>query len=377
MEVIRTFHPIGQGAFYSERFVENNHDKVFVVYDCGSNNKTTLVKHIRGCFPKGAEIDILFVSHFHADHVNGIATLRNNYKIKKVVLPLVEEADRMVLKIYNFASGGKRAYQATRQIIDDPQSFFKKNQKSEPDIIYVKPTGDSRGEFSRGDNHTPADSLKDGKDIDSYQGITIFDWIYIPFNYKEEERITQFKEHLSKEGINVKDCNDELFADKEKVRKIKKAYDRLDGRLNGNSLMVYSGTLDHEIESYSISRLVAPPCFPFQTGLYIDKLHGCLYLGDADLNDPEMLKTINNTLFPYTGKVGLIQIPHHGSGENYNPKLLDIYKKVVCYVLSYGQKNQYGHPSHYVLSSIACADKYLVLVNEEPGSMFVQKILCK
>ena len=140
---------------------------------------------------------------------------------------------------------------------------------------------------------------------------------------------------------------------------------------------VYSGTLDPEIESYSISRLVAPPCFPFQTGLYIDKLHGCLYLGDADLNDPEMLKTINNTLFPYTGKVGLIQIPHHGSGENYNPKLLDIYKKVVCYVLSYGQKNQYGHPSHYVLSSIACADKYLVLVNEEPGSMFVQKILCK
>jgi len=37
MKVVRTFHPVGQGAFYSERFHENKEQNVThnMVYDCG------------------------------------------------------------------------------------------------------------------------------------------------------------------------------------------------------------------------------------------------------------------------------------------------------------------------------------------------------
>lgn len=43
---IRTFHPVGQGAFYTERFYDEGQGKpVFTaVYDCGSVNVRQLKK---------------------------------------------------------------------------------------------------------------------------------------------------------------------------------------------------------------------------------------------------------------------------------------------------------------------------------------------
>ncbi|WP_282918727.1 MBL fold metallo-hydrolase [Porphyromonas macacae] len=375
MEVIRTFHPVGQGAFYSERFVKDSKDIGAVVYDCGSgSNKATLKfkKQIKGAFPKGAEIDILFVSHFHADHINGITTLRDNYKIKKVVLPLVHDNDKAVIKIYNFASKGEQAYQETHQIIDNPELFFNSGG-NETKIIFVKPVNESQEEFIS-NNTIPIEKLQTESFIDSYQGIILHDWIYIPFNYKEEDRIKEFKKALSIEGIEVDDWNDSLFENAEIIKKIKKAYNRLPGDLNGNSLMLYSGILDYNKNSHSVG------CFleysnlhPFWIRSYIDNLNGCLYLGDANLNDPDMFKTIAYTLSPYTPKIGLIQIPHHGSIENFNKEILDINTNNQRYVLSYGVKNAYGHPAHYVMSSILGVGKYLALVNEDSRSIFVQR----
>lgn len=36
----RIIHPVGQGAFYSERFVDKDGVKALVVYDCGTTKKT-------------------------------------------------------------------------------------------------------------------------------------------------------------------------------------------------------------------------------------------------------------------------------------------------------------------------------------------------
>ena len=373
MDVIRTFHPIGQGAFYSEQFIDNGNGMGVVVYDCGSNNKNTLIKSIPGCFPKGTEIDILFVSHFHADHINGIATLRNNYKIKKVVLPLVRPEDKVIIKIYNFVSKGKRAYHEMHQIIDNPEGFFRSKDHS-PDLVFVRPTDESRGEFA--DNNTlTIDKLHSEGIIDSYQGIIFHNWIYIPFNYKEDSRINEFKTALKAEGIEIEDWNDSLFEDAEKVKKIQKAYDRLSGGLNGNSLMVYSGACDCDcsINTHSIGGFTYSARHPFWGRSYVDNLCGCLYLGDANLNDPDMFKTIEHTLYPYTPTIGLIQLPHHGSIDNFNIGILDVNKDNQRYMLSYGTNNQYGHPAHYVIGSILSTGRYLALVNEDSRSIFVQK----
>jgi len=61
----RIFHPIGQGAFYSER-----HKNFNIVYDCGNWKNTKLAdKVVKQAFLKDEVIDILFISlHFPKNH---------------------------------------------------------------------------------------------------------------------------------------------------------------------------------------------------------------------------------------------------------------------------------------------------------------------
>ncbi len=82
MNIIRTFHPVGQGAFYSEEFRDSEGNCVFrVVYDCGSLKNCGLQRNCDGtplkrkdieerveqAFPDGHGVDILFVSHLDDD----------------------------------------------------------------------------------------------------------------------------------------------------------------------------------------------------------------------------------------------------------------------------------------------------------------------
>ena len=91
MKMIRTFQPVGQGAFYSEEFFDSEGNCVFcVVYDCGSlkfcglqrnSDGTPLEREdiegrVKRAFPNGHGIDILFVSHLDDDHVNLIPCLK-------------------------------------------------------------------------------------------------------------------------------------------------------------------------------------------------------------------------------------------------------------------------------------------------------------
>jgi len=96
----RIFHPVEQGAFYSEHFELENGQHFNVVYDCGSNQKNIGSVEIASSFKKSEDIDILFISHFHKDHTNLIDVLKNCCgKIKRVIIPLLENADFNILKI--------------------------------------------------------------------------------------------------------------------------------------------------------------------------------------------------------------------------------------------------------------------------------------
>ena len=76
--MIRTFHPIGQGAFYTEEF--NNFT---AVYDCGSETDLPLLHHeIRETFSAHQHINALFISHFDNDHINGLEYLLNYCRVE-------------------------------------------------------------------------------------------------------------------------------------------------------------------------------------------------------------------------------------------------------------------------------------------------------
>ena len=73
MEVTRVFHPVGQGGFYTEAFDDNH----MVVYDCGGTSHIDVERCIDSLFTeqKSPQIEAVFISHLHEDHINGLQYL--------------------------------------------------------------------------------------------------------------------------------------------------------------------------------------------------------------------------------------------------------------------------------------------------------------
>ena len=85
-----TYHNIGQGLFYSGRINDFN-----FIYDCGSENKPqveSVVRDFKRNELQNSAIDLLVLSHLHADHVNGLnalfdTTIGGQITVDTVLLP--------------------------------------------------------------------------------------------------------------------------------------------------------------------------------------------------------------------------------------------------------------------------------------------------
>ena len=94
MKITRTFHPIGQGAFYTEEFHFESDKTYRVVFDCGGN-ENIIGNIVKNAFYHRDEdspqtvIDAVFISHFDDDHVNGLPFLFQYYDVRNLVLPLL------------------------------------------------------------------------------------------------------------------------------------------------------------------------------------------------------------------------------------------------------------------------------------------------
>jgi hypothetical protein len=70
------YRPIGQGLFFTGKFKHVSSRKSFtMVYDCGHSTYSTNASYIDAEIDEFAseiedKIDMLVISHFHADHVN-------------------------------------------------------------------------------------------------------------------------------------------------------------------------------------------------------------------------------------------------------------------------------------------------------------------
>jgi hypothetical protein len=120
--------PVGQGFFHSGRVDTPRADssgpwKPFIhyVYDCGSimpyaRARDREIKSYRREVRSGF-IDLLFLSHMHADHLNGLPKLLSRQgggpKVDTVVMPLVDNLERLI------AFAGSLAFGAT-----DPSDQF-------------------------------------------------------------------------------------------------------------------------------------------------------------------------------------------------------------------------------------------------------------
>src|SRR5574344_1754172 len=119
IQLIRTIHAVGHGGFFTEKFCDTEREEMIfnVVYDCGIRGKVNILKsHITQAFQKNEKIDVLFISHFDSDHVNGLRYLDSNSnldsKSTKVFIPFNYPEE-----IYLICSGMGKACNSVMNIL--------------------------------------------------------------------------------------------------------------------------------------------------------------------------------------------------------------------------------------------------------------------
>lgn len=344
--VIRTFYPIGQGGFYTEK----HKNKINVVYDCGTKSSGVQIeKKIRNAFYKET-IDILFVSHFDEDHVNKIHLLLQTNTIKMVVLPLLDDLEKILLQNIYTSLG----FSSVADLLRSPEEFFVGSK-----IIYVR-AGNEESEGTE-DLVRSVDQLMGSseKEYDSRLTIKIEDyWEYIPYNHEGNNRLEEFLELLKKGDLDVEALKKDIKYVESNETIIREKYHEVSGNINENSLLVYSGPA----ESVSFECRLIDWFFLFNLKA------GCIFTGDCNFNKLRINEVYRNKW----DRVGTIQMPHHGARKDFNADFLNT-GKFIC-PISFGNSNSYGHPSINAVESITTSGSMAKLITENTETLYVQSI---
>lgn len=376
----RSFLPVGQGAFYAERF-ELDSDRVNVIYDCGSSTGIHIVEQaIRNHFYQGEEVNGVFISHFDADHTNGLPYLLKYCHVKNLFFPLITKELQEFVSLDDLIHPSQnRAFLSA--FVKDPLGALEAlDLDYHPALYQIQENGEYDDSRSRRID-VDAISVPSGENVSHI----LFsprhknpDWLYIPFNFREIARIKAFKAAMQSQLGCIYSCADLLdLLDRGvlTIDDIKQVYKTVPGSLNTNSMTVLSASPDSSIMQ-SLSKFPLPkgycphcsngctPCIPC-----IWKFpNGCLYTGDYDAKGPQKWNELYSAYRKYDAFIGCVQIPHHGSKHNYNPQLLGV-GHCLFYIISAGSKHRPRHPHSSVVRDIISHYRYPFIVTENSGAV--------
>lgn len=367
--MLRSFLPVGQGAFYREVFnlKDGRHT---IIYDCGSLTAKSIVEQqIKDEFEEGEVIDAVFISHLDEDHINGLPFLIKYCKVYNLFFPLVTTKDKAYLKLKALLSVDKDHFLC--KFIENPLDAINSLGVDDAPMLYpVRTVG--------GDNWNNVDTgyISSGENV-AKKLTSVFNegvnWELIPFNFRQKERIEKFKKAI----VEIFGCDTDPDSIENKIRdlidkypndkdKIKRAYGKVNKNLNTNTMTLFSGTKDSCVKQY----YAMPNCHFCGYCLPI-KENGCLYMGDYGASGSQKWKDLRDAYNEYWKYIGGVQIPHHGSRHNYNN---EIAKLNAINIISAGCKNSYRHPHSSVIKDLILNDCLIHVVTENIGSQVDLKV---
>ena len=302
--MIRTFHPVGHGAFYTERFYDDNDDNIAnVVFDCGCfepGKKRTCETRIKAAvdnaFPENCDIDALFVSHFHIDHINGIQHLMNRCDVKKIYIPYLPEWAIIESYLFNCIAENNAQCDVNGLI----------------EAIY--------------NNDVHCEIITDTSCV---YILCNHNWCYKAFTPTTAKRVdltSKIKQKMP--GVIVSDLID-FNKLKETIKQKGVEFCR----------QIYTEIYNDNHNSYSLTLF---------SGSYLRPVsHNCLYMGDYKAKGK--LTELKQFYFAEFSSIGVLQIPHHGSEHNLNHSL---YRKGMECIISSGEYDFYNHPDLKTIKAI-------------------------
>lgn len=370
MRMIRSFLPVGQGAFYCEQFdgLLPNGEILNVVYDCGSSTDVKLVEaEIKAIFDKDETIHAVFISHLHNDHVNGLEYLLNHCDVKNIFFPLMNEDEKNIVLVSNLINGVKENDFVNTFVVNPRRALNSIDSGKMQTELYPILPYEEDVRYDRF-NQAYGESIRSGINVNSIitraTSKVLNDWYYIPFNFKNKERTNLLKERLKIafgfEFEGLQDLPNLWNENNDNRKKIKKAYQEIDGNHNTNSMTLFSGPIQHG--GYQVAQ---PNNFCRHYCKYCIKPSGCLYTGDYDASKKQQFEDLKDMYLKQWNQIGCLQIPHHGSNHNYNSCFSTLNS---FFVISAGRSNKYRHPHSKVIKNLMFNNRYPFIVTEDCGS---------
>jgi hypothetical protein len=423
----RTQHAVGQGFFHTGEINENGSTFRYV-FDCGSMSsyqveRADRINSYRASLPTFTQLDVLFISHAHADHLNGVEQLlKAKVTVDTIILPLLDVADRLIAygrDLLNDAASSQNAFYRTF-IVDPVAALARFNPRQ---ILFVRAQHGDGGAPGSGDappygpdrdrdpGRPPTEArlgwkllgsgrstlavspkvIKAGEPIvdtiDDTQALAVplqepWFWLLAPY---VDPTVTADRSHFMKAlaaklraagakslAAKVKnlDASDMEMIVIQYSAVLASAYAEINKDLNATSLCLYSGPLPQ----------AQMPKFTYQAVLgkwWIAQFEAervaWLTTGDAALKQPKRRKPFLNHYGNLLKQVTTLTLPHHGSDENFDAELITAIEPI-AFVAAADRYRNWRHPGSAVVQAVASFGRSVSVVTSQVASTVYEEV---
>jgi Metallo-beta-lactamase superfamily len=395
LQAIFQFQPVGQGCFYTGSL--NYQGQEFnMVYDCGTVSDKIHIEHAVHIWATGLQqrkLDMLIISHFDYDHVNGIRHLLTHFgSCDTAIIPYVHPSERLLMmaSMAQDENGNRdedyidflkdpvdyltRLNVGRIIVIDTPDNNEPGDQDTNPPDLPPEPPSPDREIKFWIDNRLFSSQRLREKALKEYpphalqnrnaEYVTHAGALYIGMIWRFRFYVLpQSKENkdlfLSQLNAITKGPVDTIaqltaFSSKATLQSIRASYLESFGDVNATSLVVYHEPItvkpvrQTNVYIYCL-KYKSSHIIPAQSAIHsggTDHILGTLLTGDIPLKGGYYFQ-VKEHFKKEIRDIAYFQVPHHGSKNNWNGLIKNDISPFV-YIVNHGLINRHKHPSKEV-----------------------------
>ncbi|WP_156383864.1 hypothetical protein [Methylobacterium sp. Leaf456] len=380
------------------------------VYDCGSKKladcEQAIEVFLNECHSK--KLDLLFLSHFDNDHVNGVPALldkRGGLHVNTVVMPWVDDVERMIVWGKTAASRASSSDFFSALVID-PEGALEPFDPAQ--IIFVRAADDDGPEAGvvdvgpldpGGEGPFRAKVASIGRDgsrrppngrakysgrtqvliVDSRSAIEVsagagFSWLLKPYVRRTDPVIVaKFERAAERElgwdygtfrnRVSDRAVRADLVRDVKKSAALAAAYKSAVGNRNLTSLCLYSGPNTTDEGPVPMMVRLGPDRRGLATRI------GWLGSGDISLAAPADGQAFLDHYATELTAITSFGLPHHGAKPNHSKHVLSVINPSICYASAKPPKN-WKHPHPDVFADAQSIGAHTMKVSDQERTTF-------